>query len=702
MKPLSILLIILSFSIQNAIAQSNEYIQEMVDAVSQDSIVSYIGALQSFGTRYEYTPEQESSATYILNSMLNANAQAESDWYSFGTVTFYDLDIIDENRVCAVGQSGAVAYSTNGGSSWSAGNVPLSTGNLLGVDFVNSQKGWAVGSSGKIIATTDGGGTWTEENSGIINTLYDVAFIDDTAGIAIGTQGKILKTSDGGLTWGLINSGLTEIFYELCIIDGSHIWAVGNSHTILFSTNRGLTWSPQAYPDTLDLMAVDFSDINHGWAVGFDGTILKTTDRGLLWSPVPPPAEMRSYFRGVSFVNDTVGILLDRYGILFKTTDGGESWLKVSTTLNLGWGPILNRVKKYGDRHFMTIGSVGCVFASSDTGNTWVQLRQNLPSDFLHLSRNIVATIPGSVTPEKEFIMVAHYDSYSTENITVTAPGANDNASGTSVVMEAARLMKNYEFESTIKLIAVSAEEFGMYGSSDYAIRAHNQGKNIIGVVNGDMIGYPVTADTARLVIGSYLTRNRLIDSALVYNQRYDIGLTLSPFIDNTGASDYGPFAALGYDALDVAEASANEIWGGADPFYHTPGDSLDKLCPSLIHKGAQLMAATIAELAKPIGRITGVKDAKLDIPKEFCLGQNFPNPFNPTTNIRFTIKEVGWTKLTVFDILGREAAILCNEERGPGSYQVTWNASAMSNGVYFCQLKSGSNVETKKMILVK
>jgi hypothetical protein len=449
-------------------------------------------------------------------------------------------------------------------------------------------------------------------------------------------------------------------------------------------------------------MAVDFIDINNGWAAGLDGTIQKTTNGGGQWNLVPPPVGIKDYFRGVNFWSNNNGVVLDRYGIIFKTTDGGENWTQAYATLNLGWGPFLYKVKGYDNQNFVTVGTNGYVVSSSDEGNVWNRLTQNLPPSFKHVSRNIVATIPGSVTPEKECIMVAHYDSYSTENITVTAPGANDNASGTSVIMEAARLMKNYEFESTIKLIAVSGEEFGMYGSSDYAIRAHDQGRNILGVVNGDMIGYPVTADTARLVIGSYLTRNWLVDSALVYNQRYGIGLTLSTIVDNTGASDYGPFAALGYDALDVAEASADEIWGGADPFYHTPNDSLDKLCPSLIRRGVQLMTATIAELANPIGRITSINGTNQSIPKEFCLEQNFPNPFNPTTNIRFTIKKTGWTELVVFDVLGREVTVLCNEERQPGDYQVTWNASVMSNGVYFYQLKAGSFTETKKMLLLK
>jgi len=85
-----------------------------------------------------------------------------------------------------------------------------------------------------------------------------------------------------------------------------------------------------------------------------------------------------------------------------------------------------------------------------------------------------------------------------------------------------------------------------------------------------------------------------------------------------------------------------------------------------------------------------------------FTLYQNYPNPFNPTTTIRFTVNSPGLTTLKIFNSLGEEVAILINEELTTGSYQIEWDASGLPSGVYFYQLRAGSFVETKNMVLMK
>lgn len=89
-------------------------------------------------------------------------------------------------------------------------------------------------------------------------------------------------------------------------------------------------------------------------------------------------------------------------------------------------------------------------------------------------------------------------------------------------------------------------------------------------------------------------------------------------------------------------------------------------------------------------------------IPTEFALEQNFPNPFNPSTTFRFSIPTQSEAVIKVFDILGNEVATLMDEEKPVGTYELTWNAEGLPSGVYFYQLKAGSFVETKKMILLK
>jgi hypothetical protein len=89
-------------------------------------------------------------------------------------------------------------------------------------------------------------------------------------------------------------------------------------------------------------------------------------------------------------------------------------------------------------------------------------------------------------------------------------------------------------------------------------------------------------------------------------------------------------------------------------------------------------------------------------IPTTIELNQNFPNPFNPSTNIEFRVSSFGFVGLKVFDVLGREIATLVNEMRPAGTYRVRWDASSLSSGVYFYRLQAGDFVETRKMIFAK
>lgn len=88
--------------------------------------------------------------------------------------------------------------------------------------------------------------------------------------------------------------------------------------------------------------------------------------------------------------------------------------------------------------------------------------------------------------------------------------------------------------------------------------------------------------------------------------------------------------------------------------------------------------------------------------PTEYALGQNFPNPFNPATEISFAIPADGVVSLTVYNALGQEVSTLVNEARRAGRHEVSWDASGMPSGIYFYRLQAGNFVETKRMSLVK
>jgi hypothetical protein len=89
-------------------------------------------------------------------------------------------------------------------------------------------------------------------------------------------------------------------------------------------------------------------------------------------------------------------------------------------------------------------------------------------------------------------------------------------------------------------------------------------------------------------------------------------------------------------------------------------------------------------------------------VPNYYLLKQNYPNPFNPSTNIEYAIPKAGDVEIIVFDILGREIEVLVNEYKKPGIYKAEFNADAISSGVYFYRMRSGSFSDTKKMLIIK
>ncbi|MCB0729343.1 MAG: T9SS type A sorting domain-containing protein, partial [Ignavibacteriae bacterium] len=97
-----------------------------------------------------------------------------------------------------------------------------------------------------------------------------------------------------------------------------------------------------------------------------------------------------------------------------------------------------------------------------------------------------------------------------------------------------------------------------------------------------------------------------------------------------------------------------------------------------------------------------GIQNVSTEIPDGFSLKQNYPNPFNPVTNIKFSVPKTGIVKLKVYDILGKEVAVLVDKQLNAGSYQADFNGSNFSSGVYFYKLEAEGFTEVKKMMLVK
>jgi hypothetical protein len=344
---------------------------------------------------------------------------------------------------------------------------------------------------------------------------------------------------------------------------------------------------------------------------------------------------------------------------------------------------------------------------------------------------NFEISFPGEV--EEYYIIGAHYDAsasrmgttnWNNNWRTLKAPGADDNASGVASILEMARILSDTSFSftnyETIKLVAFGAEELGPayssnhHGSKYYAKEARLRNDSIMGMISLDMIGYntvslfnAIVANEASVFLGEMILNIKDLFSI-------DINMNASPFAYGV-YSDHQSFWDEGYSAVLIIENAPpwnnNPPYYSSNPYYHTSYDTLGTLNLPLIEKVAQLNLATLGWLT---GRIITSADDKINITlNDFQLYQNYPNPFNPATRIKFTVPGINepgslthFTTLKVYDLLGSEVAVLINEEKAPGNYEVSFNAASvnqnLSSGIYFYTLSSGNFIETKKMILLR
>lgn len=217
-----------------------------------------------------------------------------AQWYQQTSGTTRDLNglaFYDLNNGIAVGDSGIILSTTNGGTTWTLQSSVTNT-NLYAVSYISAN--WvAVGSDGTIIHNG------SLQASGTTNTLHDVCFTDATNGCVVGSgslsDGIILRTTDGGTFWSVQISGLIECLYGISFADVNNGIAVGGEYgmytmgRILRTTDGGLTWRIDTMNVSL-LTAVSFGDNTNGFTIsnftgnshlGSPSSIIRTIDAGI-------------------------------------------------------------------------------------------------------------------------------------------------------------------------------------------------------------------------------------------------------------------------------------------------------------------------------------------------------------------------------------------------------------------------------------
>jgi hypothetical protein len=221
---------------------------------------------------------------------------------------------------------------------------------------------------------------------------------------------------------------------------------------------------------------------------------------------------------------------------------------------------------------------------------------------------NVVGTITGTTAPDEVVIAIGHLDDLPSSG---PAPGADDNASGTAMVTALAEAMSCYSWGRTVKFLAVTGEEFGLYGSTHYASQAQTAGEDIVAVLNADMIGWegdglPAAEDLDINVNSGSAWLGTLMSQAA---DEYGTGLVVNDFsCASMTYSDHAPFWQRGWSA--VCGITDNEGFcgeGGNYPFYHTSNDTIANCGaggPSFQAAAVRTYLATLAHLAQPVAAV--------------------------------------------------------------------------------------------------
>ena len=353
----------------------------------------------------------------------------------------------------------------------------------------------------------------------------------------------------------------------------------------------------------------------------------------------------------------------------------------------------IQHLEDYGTRYSSTDNyDTACDWVQDKFENYGLDAEQQTFSMGSYNCQNVIAELPGTVDSTKIYIICGHLDSTSGSAPSI-APGADDNASGSSAVGGAARLLTGYEFEYTIRFICFGGEEQGLYGSSYYASEASSAGDDILGVINLDMVLYAPPGDD--IIWVPYDTQSNNLALALeaicdTYVPALTVDIEYSP---GSTYSDHASFWNNGYAAVLGIEKEIS-----SNPYYHQTTDLLANYITYFPFgtncvKGA---IATVAYLAVPTSStgITGEETTSV-----LSIASISPNPAHSTLIVDLTQGFAGNIEVSLFDITGR---MVLSGSHDASSGRADLLLSDLPPGVYVVRVSSGELSEARSIVVTR
>ena len=609
------------------------------------------------------------------------------------------------NELFVHNNSDEIYHSTDGGDSWNQISDTTITNHYIYSFLINGQNVYAPSPLG-LYHSTDDGASWSKIKDTL--TAGDLRFIkSDSTFLFLGNSaGQLFRSSDNGASWKLLKNGSNDLTTYAITTDGTTLIAANSGFvsSLYISTDFGDTWTQKDGSGGENSAFYDLYFINGNLIGRFpDNKFYISSDEGTSWSEIQVDTTI-NFFEDIEGSGSNVFIATYGNGI-YRSIDGGHTWA-ISNN-----GIIASKINALVTKNNDVLAATGGgVFKSTDNGDSWQRYNDGIDlSEIINIkmiNNNYYAIVKDGV-----------YKLDTVNNKWVKTYFVNNNSFTTISI--------------TDSVIYAGFRSAGIYKSTDNG----NTWDTVNNGLNTSPGHYPSINSIA--VLGNVVYAGTLVNG--VYRStnggaswsQFNNGLT-SLFTYKVAIKDSEVYVATSeeFSKTGITDSSWNKIYSYAYSFLFYNGgifvgeySEIQKSYDegqtwvnvsngynsrdiySLAVNDQYMFAASYAGgvWKRPLSEIiTSVDNSVQNKPERFSLGQNFPNPFNPSTTIKYSIPKNSLVRLKVYNILGEEVAILVNEEKPVGTYEVKFNATNLPSGVYFYRLQAGSFVETKKMIIIK
>jgi photosystem II stability/assembly factor-like uncharacterized protein len=569
-----------------------------------------------------------------------------------------------------------VLKTADGGVTWEPLILDTARNGGNTISFADSLHGAVMVTNG-ILHTADGGVSWSLDTLNLRDMEYtdDVTFADTLHGWACTTYGRLLNTDNGGITWQRMPEAI-RAHSPLRFVDSLNGWSFGGG--IQHTTDGGFTWTVWPNPLNLGIEGLWARDALSTFAVGRGGVVLHSTDGGTQWIQIAGASNV--HYDDVQFANPRNGWMiqsgwdnLGSYSHLLHTTDGGTTWSRefVSDTL-----PI-SKVSFPDSVHGWAMSSTGQVFRTTNGGTIWSEaghvfgegIGGFLFADATH----------GWTSRYSE----GHYDTYISIYHTQDG-GANWTEQYTTT--------GSYGWTFS-EFVFINARMGWALGSHDGTLLYTTNGGT-----NWQTFNLPVL-DIFDLAA---------MDSLRIWVATDYDGLMLTTDGGTTWRNPYqGDAGRLAFgDSLNGWMTGSGRMLHTTDGGWTWRADSLrvanavySLSSPDARHAWAAGYDGTLLRYTD--NTLAAPASGPSRLPADYSLSA-FPNPFNSTTTLHYSLVRHGQVTLTVYDLLGREAATLVNTAMQSGTHTIPWDAGGKSSGIYWAVLRAGGEQRVQKLMLLK